>query len=107
MRNSKRTSKYPERTLFDLTHKMSVIRLVPINVETLRTVSEYFIGKELIELIFYESLNGIIPNCQSGLFMSYLYMWSKDISSIDSYIFTMTYKALARGSPRHHKLDTI
>ena len=27
----------------------------------------------------YESLNGIIPNCQSGLFMSWLCIWSFDL----------------------------
>ena len=57
-------------------HMMSMTDHVVISVETLEINSGYF----LVEVYFlvstfhsidpYKSLNGIIPNCQSSLFMS-------------------------------------
>ena len=57
---SRRTSNYPERiTLSNPSHMMSMADLIAIGVETLRIDSGCLIYP-------YESLNGIIPNCQSS-----------------------------------------
>ena len=58
---------------------MSMADPIAIGVETLRIDSGCSLDKEFTELIRNESLNGIIPNCQSGWFMSWLYMWSFDL----------------------------
>ena len=50
MRYLRRISNYLEIiTLSNLTHKMSVVDLVAIGVETLRINSGYFLEKEFIE----------------------------------------------------------
>ena len=49
---SKGTLNYPKRiALYDLTHIMSMVDLVAISVETLRTNSGCFLEKEFIKLI--------------------------------------------------------
>ena len=57
---SRGTSNYLDRiVLYDPTHMMGMADLVAICVETLRIDSGCSID-------WYESLNGIIPNCQSS-----------------------------------------
>ena len=52
MRYSRRISNYLQRiTLSDLTHMMSIIDLININIETLRIDSESFLEKVFNELI--------------------------------------------------------
>ena len=52
MRYSRRISNYLQRiTLSDLTHMMSIIDLIDINIETLRIDSENFLEKVFNELI--------------------------------------------------------
>ena len=52
MRYSRRTSNYQERImLFDLTHTMSMVDRVTIDMETLMIDSECSLKKEFIELI--------------------------------------------------------
>ena len=52
MRYSRRTSNYPKRrTLFNLTHIMSMVDPIAIGVETLRIDSECSLEKEFTELI--------------------------------------------------------
>ena len=64
---SRRTSNYPERiTLYNPSHMMSMADPIAIGVETLRIDSGCSLEKEFTELIRNESLNGIIPNYQSG-----------------------------------------
>ena len=73
---SRGTSNYPERiTLFDLTHMMSMVDPVAIGLETLTIDSGCSLEKDFIELICMNPWMVIIPNCQSGLFMSWLCMW--------------------------------
>ena len=63
----RRTSNYLERiTPSDQTY---IIDLEAINVETLRIDSKYSLEKEFTKLIHINSLNEIIPNYQSTLFM--------------------------------------
>ena len=63
---SRRILNYPERiTLSDLTHMMSMTDLMTIGVETPMIDSRCSLEKEFTELI-NESLNGIMPNFQSG-----------------------------------------
>ena len=62
----RRTSNYLEIILlFDPTHMMSMIDFVAIGVEKPKIDSG---------IDPYEALNGIIPYCQSGQFMSQLCM---------------------------------
>ena len=49
---------------------------VAINVETLRIDSGCSMEKEFTELTYMNPWMVIIPNCQSGLLMSWLFMWS-------------------------------
>ena len=67
---SRRVSNYPERiALSNPTHMMSMVDPIAIRVEILRIDSGCSLEKEftkLINIIEKESLNGIIPNCQSG-----------------------------------------
>ena len=64
---SRRTSNYSERiALSNPSHMMSMVDAIAIGVETLRIDSGCSLEKEFTELDPYESLNGIIPNCQSG-----------------------------------------
>ena len=77
---SRRTSNYPERiTLFGPTHIMSMTNLIAIDVETLKIDSVCYLKKEFIEWIHMNPWLVIIPNCQSGWFMSWLCMWSFDL----------------------------
>ena len=74
---SRRTSNYPKRiTLSDQTHMISMTDLVAIGVETLRIDSGCSLEKAFAELIHMNPLMVIIPNCQLGLFMSWLCIWS-------------------------------
>ena len=63
---SRKTSNYPKRiSLSNLTHMMSMVDHVAINVETPRIDSRCSLEKDFSELS-YESLNGTISNYQSG-----------------------------------------
>ena len=63
---SRRTSNYPERiALSNPTHMMIMADPIAIGVETLRIDGVLF-GERVHLIDPYESLNGIIPNCQSG-----------------------------------------
>ena len=67
MRYSRGTSNYQKRiVLYNLTHMMSMTDPVAIGVETIRIDSGCSLEKEFIEFFLYESLNGIIQDCQSG-----------------------------------------
>ena len=75
-----RTSNYLERiTLCDLTDMMSMVDLMAIDVGTPMIGSGCSLKKYFTKLIHNESTNSIMPNYQSGLFMSQLYMWSFDL----------------------------
>ena len=77
---SRRISTYAKRiTLSNQTHMMSMIDHVAIGVETLRIDNGCTLEKEFIELICMNTRMIIIPNYQSGLFMSWLCMWSFDL----------------------------
>ena len=77
MRYSRTTSNYSERiVLYDPTHMMSMADPVAINIETLRIDSGCSLEKEFKKFIGMNPLMVIIPNCQSGQFMSWLFMWS-------------------------------
>ena len=66
------TSNYSERiTLFGPTHMMSMTDPLTISVEILRIDSGCSLEKEFTELIRMNPLIVIIPNYQSGLFMSW------------------------------------
>ena len=70
---SRGTSNYLERiTLSNRTHMMSMADLVAIGVEIVRIDSRCYLEKEFTELIRMNPLIVIIPNCQSGLFMTWL-----------------------------------
>ena len=61
------TSNFPKRiALYDLTHMMSMVDLVDINVETLKIESGRSLEKEFTKLIYMNPLMVIIPNFQSG-----------------------------------------
>ena len=76
----RRTSNYLEKiALSNLTHLMIIANLVAISVETPRINNGCSLEKELTELISHESLNSIMLNYESYLFMSRLCMWSFDL----------------------------
>ena len=77
----RRTSNYSKRiSLSDPTHMMSIANPITMGVETLRIDILWVLFAERIHYInMYEFLNDIIPNCQSGLFMSQLCIWSFDL----------------------------
>ena len=77
---SRGTSNYTKKmTLSDLTHMMSMANHVALGVDTLRLDSGCSLEKEFIELISMNLLMIIIHNCQLGLFMSRLCVWSFDL----------------------------
>ena len=74
---SRRTSNYPERiALSNPSHMMSMADPIAISVEIVRIDSGNSLEKEFTELIRMNPWMVIIPNYQSGLFMSWLHMWS-------------------------------
>ena len=58
---------------------MSIVDPVAIGVETLKIDSECSLEIEFTELIRMNPLILSLPNCQSGLFMPWLCMWSFDL----------------------------
>ena len=58
---------------------MNIVNHVTISVETLKIDSGYSLEKEFTELIGMKPWMVIIPDCQSGWFKSWLYMWSVDL----------------------------
>ena len=80
VRYFRRTSNYLERiALSDLTHMMSMVDPIAFDVKILSIDSGCSLAKEFSELICMNPLMVIIPNCQSGLFMSQLCIWSFDL----------------------------
>ena len=84
---------------------MSMADPIAIGVETLRIDSGCF-GERVHWIDRYESLNGNIPNCQSGWFMSWLCMWSFDLRHQRHRVLIMTYESLVTGYLKRHILDT-
>ena len=109
---SRRTSKYPERiALSDLTHMMSMADPVAIDVETPMIDSGCSLEKDFTELI---CMNPLMVLCQivnqvylcHGCVRGPLTRDTKNILWMDDRVLTMTYKSLAMGSPKLHRLDT-
>ena len=58
---------------------ISVDDPIAIGEEIPRIDSRCFLEKEYIEFICMNSFNGNIPNCQLGLFISWLCTWYFDL----------------------------
>ena len=108
---SRRTSNYPERiSLFVLTHMMTMADHVAIVVETPRIDSGCSLEKEFTKLIWmnpWTVLCQIVNQVDSchGCVRGPLTWDTKAILWMDDRVLTMTYRSLATGSLKSHRLD--
>ena len=109
---SRRISNYLKRiALSNMTHVVSMADHMTIGVETPRIDSGWSLEKEFINLIH---MNPWIVLCQNvnqvdschGCVCGILNWDTKDILWMNDRVLTVTYKSLAIGSLKHHRLHT-